>query len=165
MEEEKKEITDVLCEKIEEKLQKIVDEGISTSNIDVLSKLVDIHLDLKNEKYWKEKVDMRRYGGRYGEYNGYGGNYGGSYGRDSYGRGRARDSMGRFKGEEIFDTMAEEYGNYRESGSYGAKNDAMKSLEYMLRLDEKFLDMLEEDAQSQEEIDMIRQHKMKMANM
>ena len=62
---------------VESQIGDINNSGIVSSNIDYLYKLVDIHKDLSNEKYWKEKIDIM-----YREYN------------DNYGR-RRRDSRGR----------------------------------------------------------------------
>ena len=80
----------------------------------------------------------------YDEYNEYGrDNYGimgnrlGNYGRDEYGA-RGRDSRGRYRGTSYMDRMYNEYGRYEEGreqynrGNYNAKEDSMKSLEYML---------------------------------
>lgn len=46
-------------EKVREEVEKIInsitEEGIQTSNIDYLYKLIDIHKDLANEEYWQKK--------------------------------------------------------------------------------------------------------------
>lgn len=51
-----------MVEKIKEPLEKsieeILEQGIQTSNIDTLYKLVDIHKDLANEEYWKVKKEV-----------------------------------------------------------------------------------------------------------
>ena len=47
-----------LCEKVSEKIKEILEvEGVKRENVDYLGKLVDIHKDLKNEKYWKKKEE------------------------------------------------------------------------------------------------------------
>lgn len=55
---QEKTLQDSLLEKIEEKINKqLTTESIKKDNIDYLSKLVDMHKDLKNEKYWKAKEE------------------------------------------------------------------------------------------------------------
>lgn len=89
---------------IKQEIAKIVEEGIQVDNVNMLSKLVDIHKDLENEDYWevkKEGIEMRYrdYNG-YGNYgrNSYGDNYGDNYGRNSYGRrGVKGTGRGRYR--------------------------------------------------------------------
>lgn len=61
MEEEKKQdnsLNENVIEKVENKINEIIDvEGVKKDNVDYLGKLVDIHKDLKNEKYWKKKEE------------------------------------------------------------------------------------------------------------
>ena len=64
-----------LKELVEAELKDILNIGIQVENIDNLGKLVDIHKDIENEEYWKEKEEvykMRYYDeNRYGD-DGYG---------------------------------------------------------------------------------------------
>lgn len=46
-----------ILEKVEEQIETIKAEGVNKENVDYLFKLVDIHKDLKNEKYWKIKEE------------------------------------------------------------------------------------------------------------
>ena len=105
----------------------------------------------------------------YGNYREYGReNYGrDSYGRDMYSaRGRSRDSRGRYRGHDYLDEMHEDYSRYMEGREkYGANEDTMKSLKYMLKSMEDFARMLKEDAQSEEEVEMIRQTAQRIAQM
>ena len=52
---------------IKEKVEKIISDmgerELEPNDIDMLGKLVDIHKDIANEEYWKEKLEMR-----YGNY-------------------------------------------------------------------------------------------------
>lgn len=158
-----------------DKIKQLLEENdneITGNTVEALGDLVDICKDIANIEYWEEKEECEMYG-RYGrdEYGNYGrGNYGeygnyGNYGRDSYGR-RERDSRGRYKGHDYMDEMYDHYGRYMEGRSrYGANEDTKKSLEYMLRSMEDFARMLKEDAQSQEEVEMIRQTAQRIANM
>jgi len=57
MEEENK-MNDNVLEKVESKINELVNtECVKRENVDYLYKLVDIHKDLKNEKYWKVKEE------------------------------------------------------------------------------------------------------------
>ena len=105
----------------------------------------------------------------------------GQYGRRGVpGSGRRRrDSRGRYMergrdrryGEEKIDEMYGAYQDYSDGkeeynrGNYGAKSGAMKSLDYMLKSVVQFIEMLKEDASSQEEIDMIKHYSRKIAEM
>lgn len=100
---------------------------------------------------------------------------------NSYGR-RIRDSRGRYmegsygrrgvdakyRGYGHLDDIADSYSDYtayRESGSYSDKEDSMKSLEYMLKSVEDFMCMLEEDAKSEEEVNMIKKTAKRISDM
>lgn len=162
---------------VEELVNKILEKGIDEENLEVLEKLIDIHKDMANEKYWKIKEEkymrpMEEYG-NYGNY----GNYG-SYGRENYGR-RRRDSRGRYtegyganyRGEEVMEKMAEEFGRYSEGkeemlmGNYGAEGSTIKSLDYMLQSVVEFMQMLKKDAASQEEMELIKKYSRKISEM
>lgn len=153
-----------LEKKTEESINKILDEGITTNNLDHLYKLTDIYKDAK------EVESMNNYG-NYGEYNGRGPGHG-SYGEYNRGYGeyndgynaRGRDS--KYRGYGHLDRMYNEYGNYSYGRErYGANEDTKRSLEYMLRSMEDFARMLKEEAQSQEEVNMIKQTAQRIAQM
>ena len=162
---------DKLKEQVKEQIDLIVEDGIQPSNIDSLYKLVDIHKDLENEKYWKEKIEMRRRYGSYPEYErmGYGTQH---YSTDSYGR-RMRDSRGRYmgRGHEMIDDMREMYQNYSDGreqysrGNYGAKDETIESFEYMLKSFKDFFKHLEKEASSQEEVEMLRETAREIGEM
>ena len=127
-----------------------------------------------------------RYRGGYNE-GGYseGGYSEGGYGEGNYGRrgvkgtgrGRYRDSSygrrgvpgtgrGGYRGEEMMDEMAYHYGNYAESaGEYGAEGETIKSLDYMMKSVVDFIKMLKEEANSQEEIELIKHYTRKISEM
>lgn len=109
---------------------------------------------------------------RYRDYGEYGDESYGRRGVPGSGRGRYRDGYGRrgnYRGEDIMDDMYQAYGDYSEGkeeynrGNYGAKEDSMKSLEYMLKAMEDFGMYLLEDASSEQEKNMIRQTLKKMS--
>lgn len=47
-----------LEKQINEKICNVLEVGIQNNNIDILGKLIDMHKDLANEKYWKKKEEM-----------------------------------------------------------------------------------------------------------
>jgi hypothetical protein len=71
----------------------------------------------------------------------------------------------------MIDEMQEHYGNYSEGreeysrGNYGAKQDTLKSLEYMLESVVDFIEMLKHDASSQEEVQMIKEYTKQISEM
>lgn len=157
--------------KTKESINKILDEGITTTNLDHLYKLVDIYKDAK-------EVESMNYGnyGNYGNYNGRGpghgsygeygrgyGNYGeyGTYG-DNYGR-RGYDA--KYRGGDEIDRMAGEYGRYMESRNrYGAGEETDKSFHYMVKALEDFIKVLHEEAetpQQKQELMQALQNSMK----
>ena len=161
---------DKVKELVEKGINKTIEDGIQTSNLDTLGKLVDIYKDIANVEHWKkeEENDMM-YDRRYREYGRE------PYIREPYGR-RGRDSRGRYternyRGEEMIDDMHETFRNYSEGknemnmGNYGAKDDTMKSLEYMMQSVVQFIEMLERDANSQEEVEMIKDYTRKISEM
>lgn len=146
----------------------IVEEGIqNNNNLEHLYKIVDIEKDI-NEIEEGEKM-------KYGRYNNYSNSYG--YGRDGYGRERynnysERESYGRrgydakYRGNEYLEDMHEFYGRYEENKErYGASEDTIKPLKYMLESMEDFAKMLKENANSEEEVNMIRQTAQRIASM
>ena len=147
---------------LENHINEIVTQGIQTENIAMLGKLIDIHKDLANENYWKEKEEAMRYRDYYDDDR--------NYPRESYGR-RGRDSRGRYKGDDMIDDMHRNYRMYSDGreqynrGNYGAKQDTMQSLEYMLESVVDFVEMLKEEAGSQEEMELIKHYTKKISEM
>lgn len=165
-----KELKDRLERELENQIGTIVEDGFGYENLDMLGKLVDIHKDLANEEYWKKKEEVMdvRYRGYEEEY--------GTYGR------RRRDSRGRYMdgrsgmrkphhGEEMLDEMHEHYSRYSDGreemnmGNYGAHSSTMKSLEYMLESVVDFIEMLKKDANSQEEVELIKKYTREISEM
>ena len=151
-----------LAKKTEESIKKILDEGITTNNLDHLYKLSKINHIAKEE----ENMNYGNYGnysgrgpghGAYGE--GYGAyeNYGeyGEYGRGSYGR-RGRDM--RYRGDEEIDRMSGEYGRYMENRNrYGAGEETDKSFHYMVKALEDFIKVLHEEAETPQQKQMLNE--------
>ncbi len=192
MEEENKEkeghkdVLNQVKEKTEDLIEQLLQNEIEQNEIEILGKLIDIHKDISNEEYWKVKEsDNMRYGMNYGNYGNYsnGGSYGNNYGNygnyngrgagyDSYGNNYVDGSYGRrgrdakYRGDDHLNRMYEDYGRYEESRQrYGAGEDTKKSLEYMLHSMEDFAKMLKDEAQSQEEVMMIKETAQRIASM
>lgn len=144
-----------LKSKTSEAIERILKEGIATTNLDHLYKLTKINHIAKEE----ENMNYGRYySNEYGNYNGNYGNYGNEYGRRGY--------DAKYRGNEHLDRMYGEYGRYMDyRGRYGASEDTKKSLKYMLESMEDFARMLKNEAQSQEEVQMIRETAQRIANM
>ena len=169
---------------VEQELEHLSKSGIQNNNIDNFCKLVDIHKDIENECYWKVKKEVMTM--RYGDYDErkYGadgmyvhGEYGDDYGR--YGRrgvpGSGRGYRGQYghgrESEEMMERMKEHFGNYEYNkeefsrGNYGAKGETMKSLEYMLQSAMEFIQRLQEEADSPEEVQLVKKYAKKIGMM
>ncbi len=149
-----------VIKKMEESINKIIDEGVNTNNLDNLLKLSKIKHMAKED----EGMNYGEYNGRgpghgsYGNYDrrSYGeyGNYG-EYGRGNYGA-RGRDM--RYRGDDYIDRMSEEYGRYQESRSrYGAGEETDKSFHYMVKSLEDFIKVLYEEADTQQQKQQLRE--------
>lgn len=152
-----------LEKKTEESINKILEEGITTNNLDHLYKLTKINHIAKEEENMNNYGNYGNYGARragydsYGEYGrgSYGENYG-EYGRDSYGR-RGRDM--KYRGDDSLDRMSGEYGRYMESRErYGAgSQESDKSFMYMVKALEDFIMVLKEEADSPQQKQQLMQ--------
>lgn len=144
-----------LEKKTEESINKILEEGLTTNNLDHLYKLAKIN------KIAKEEDNMYgNYGGRRAGYDSYGHD---AYGRDNYGE-YGRDSFGRrgydmkYRGDEYMGRMHDEYGRYMESRErYGAGEETDKSFHYMVKALEDFIKVLHEEADTEQQKQMLRQ--------
>ena len=171
MEEENKEVKQDVISKAKEEVEKLIkaatENGLQASNVQLLYQLIDIHKDIENEKYWKNKEEAMRY-------------MRDDYGTEDYRGGRSRDSQGRFmgdrrmtsyRGQRVLDEMYNGYRNYNDGkeeynrGNYGARNETMRSLEGMLESVTDFIEMLQNDASSQEEVDMIKHYTRKISEI
>ena len=133
-----------LEKKTEESINKILEEGLTTNNLDHLYKLTKIN------KLAKEEDSM------YGNYEGYGARRPGydSYGRDEYGRGGygnygARGHDMRYRGDDYLDRMHGEYGRYEESRQrYGAGKESDEAHHYMVETLKDFVKYLFETSET-----------------
>lgn len=174
-EEKKEQLHTIVKEPVEEKIKQIINDGIRQENVDYLYKLIDVHKDLCNENYWKEKLEMMRYRNYSDNYS----NYEDSYGRRGVpgtGRGRYRDGgsygrrgvpgTGRYRGDEYLGEMMDSYHDYRDGrDNYGADDQTMESFKYMLKSFKDYYKHLKNEASSQDEIRMLEETAHDMLNM
>ena len=131
-----------------EYLEQVGNDGLNSTDIDYLFKVVDIYKDMK------EVECMNNYG-RYDAH--------GDYGR--------RGVDARYRGDSYMEGMSGSYRAYEESrneynnGNYRAKEDGLKELEYMLHSLVKFAKTIKEEANSPEEQEIVRRHFMKISEM
>ena len=137
-----------------ESINKILEEGITTNNLDYLYKLVDIYKDSKEV----ENMNYGNYGARRPGYDSYGDNYGryyGEYGRDSYGR-RGYDM--KYRGDDYTDRMSEEYHRYMDSRErYGAGEESDKAFHFMTKALGEYVDFLHEEADTPQKKQMLNE--------
>lgn len=146
-----------LEKKTEESINKILEEGLNTNNLDHLYKLAKINHIAKEE----ENMNYGNYGGRRAGYDSYGRD---AYGRDNYGE-YGGDAYGRrgydmkYRGDDSLDRMAGEYGRYQESRNrYGAgSEESDKSFHYMVKALEDFIMVLKEEAESPQQKQQLMQ--------
>ena len=156
-----------VIEKVDKSIEKIVNEGITTNNLDHLYKLSKIKHLAKEDKEMNNYGEYGNYNGRRPGYDTYGremyGNYG-NYGEGSYGEYGRGGSYGRrgydmkYRGDEELDRMYGEYGRYQESRNrYGAGEETDKSFHYMVKALEDFIKVLYEEADSQQQKQTLRE--------
>lgn len=172
MEEDKKELDLIpkTKEEVEKLIKQITESGLQVANVELLYKLIDIHKDIENEKYWKEKEEESMYRGR--DY----------FMDDSYNGGRSRDSRGRYmdgsygrrgvpgtgrgryRGYDMIEEMGEHYGDYSEGrDTYGNDRETEKSFDKMLQSLEDFTYLIMQEADSQDKIEKVRKTARKIS--
>ena len=135
-----------VAKKTGDAIKRILKEGIATTNIDNLYKLIDIYKDAK-------EVQNMNYGNYYGRRPGYD-----SYGRDYYDNYGARGYDMKYRGDEHIDRMRTEYGRYMDSRErYGAGEETDKSFHYMVKALEDFIKVLHEEADTPQQKEQLRQ--------
>jgi hypothetical protein len=136
-----------LYKKTEESINKIINDGITTANLDHLYKLAKINHIAKEEEC------MNNYGRRPG-YDSYGHDSYGEYG-DNYGR-RGYDM--KYRGHDYLDRVYGEYGRYMDNHSrYGASDETDKSFHYMVKALEDFIKVLHEEADTPQQKQMLNE--------
>ena len=159
--EEEKNIQERILEKINPIIDRVLERDINVEDLDKLSKLVDIHKDIKNEEYWERKVEIMNYG-NYGNYGRY---MGRSAGYDSYGNYGRRGVDTKYRGYGHLDRMNDEYGRYQDSKErYGASQETDKSFHYMLEALEDFVKVLKEEADNPQPHQMLLETLQKSMN-
>lgn len=172
IEETKEDVLVKTKSEVERIIKQITENGLQTANVELLYKLIDIHKDIENEKYWKEKEEESMYRGR--DY----------FMDDSYNGGRSRDSRGRYmdgsygrrgvpgtgrgryRGYDMIEEMGEHYGDYSEGrDTYGNDRETEKSFDKMLQSLEDFTYLIMQEADSQDKIEKVRKTARKISEM
>ena len=170
IEETKEDVLVKTKSEVERIIKQITENGLQTANVELLYKLIDIHKDIENEKYWKEKEEESMYRGR--DY----------FMDDSYNGGRSRDSRGRYmdgsygrrgvpgtgrgryRGYDMIEEMGEHYGDYSEGrDTYGNDRETEKSFDKMLQSLEDFTYLIMQEADSQDKIEKVRKTAKKIS--
>lgn len=170
IEETKEDVLIKTKSEVERIIKQITENGLQSANVDLLYKLIDIHKDIENEKYWKEKEEQSMYRGR--DY----------FMDDSYNGGRSRDSRGRYmdssygrrgvpgtgrgryRGYDMIEEMGEHYGDYSEGrDTYGNDRETEKSFDKMLQSLEDFTYLIMQEADSQDKIEKVRKTARKIS--
>ena len=150
-----------LEKKTEESINKILDEGITTNNLEHLYKLTKINHIAKEEENMNNYGNYGNYGGRRAGYDSYGRDNYGEYGRGGYGEGSygRRGYDMKYRGDDSLDRMSGEYGRYMESRErYGAgSQESDKSFMYMVKALEDFIMVLKEEADSPQQKQQLMQ--------
>lgn len=135
-----------LKEKTEASIKKILDDGITTTNLEHLYKLVKIN------HIAKEDENMN-----YGEYGNYGARGSSRERYGEYGNYGARGNR-RYRGDNELDRLSGEYGRYQENRErYGAGEDTDKSYHYMVKALEDFIRVLHEEANTPQQRQMLNE--------
>ena len=134
-----------ILEKTEQSMDKILEEGLNTNNLDHLYKLSKIRHLAKEDEGMYDNYDGRNPGhGSYGDYRGY------DYGRRGYDM--------KYRGHDYIDRMYDNYGRYMENRNrYGASEETDKSFHYMVKALEDFIMVLEEEADTPQQKQQLRQ--------
>lgn len=164
IEETKEDVLVKTKSEVERIIKQITESGLQIANVELLYKLIDIHKDIENEKYWKEKEENMMYR----DYD----NYGGGRSRDSRGRytesygrrGVPGTGRGRYRGYDMIEEMGEHYGNYSEGrDTYGNDRETEKSFDKMLQSLEDFTYLIMQEADSQDKIEKVRRTARKIS--
>ena len=164
IEETKEDVLIKTKSEVERIIKQITENGLQTANVELLYKLIDIHKDIENEKYWKEKEENMMYRD-YDNYNGdrsrdSRGRYMDSYGR----RGVPGTGRGRYRGYDMIEEMGEHYGDYSEGrDTYGNDRETEKSFDKMLQSLEDFTYLIMQEADSQDKIEKVRKTARKIS--
>ena len=166
IEETKEDVLIKTKSEVERIIKQITESGLQTANVELLYKLIDIHKDIENEEYWKEKEENMMYR----DYDNYsGGRSRDSRGRymESYGRrGVPGTGRGRYRGYDMIEEMGEHYGDYSEGrDTYGNDRETEKSFDKMLQSLEDFTYLIMQEADSQDKIEKVRRTARKISEM
>jgi len=147
-----------ILEMIDRELQCIEDTNeLNPQNIEVLGKLVDIKKDIYKIKEMGGEEEMR--------YDRYGAKRRDSRGRYMEGRRNRMPDMYWEKMMDGYEDYTDGMERYRANGNYGDHDKGMEALEYMLESVVDFVDYLHNNADSQEETELIKKYIRKLKEM
>lgn len=180
-----------LCARIEDELSKIADNGLTTGNLEMTYKLIDMYKDIKNTEYWDKKAEYYNavldemksgYGDQYSErgrnrdtmgrysrgdgrmmYPDY--DRGSSYGDENRDYGTGRGHYSRSDGRDTYSDYMTQKQSYRSGKSEECKRKMLAALEE--HLDELTTEMsdMSKDAECREERDLVKRYVEKLRNM
>lgn len=144
---------DRLLDRVEKELDAIADKGLTTSNIDLAFKLIDIYKDIKESKYYD--CEAENYNGKYWD-----GRYNGSWEARGNSDGRYDRYITRMK-EGI-----EQYNNGRNRYRNGDSQERMiDGIDMTMSAICMFVESLADFAETSKEKEVIRKHVEKMKNI
>ena len=150
-----------LCARIEDELSKIADNGLTTGNLEMTYKLIDMYNDDYSER-GRKRDSMGRYSANDGrmmpDYD-----RGSSYARR--GEHYVRGHYSRSDGRDAYDDYMTQKQSYRSGKSEDCKRKMLAALEE--HLDELTTEMsdMSKDAECREERDLVKRYVEKLRDM
>ena len=168
-----------LLKNVQKEIEQISEQGISSGNLDALSKLIDIEKDIyevkEKEKEEREGEQSMIYGNYYGArgrdgrymdgYNPIRDRYDERYGRREYYRGPEHDNRIYQHLDRMMEGADEyQYGRsrYMDGGTQERMNEGLEKLMYATCV---FIESMMDFAETPEEKEIIRRHIHKIKNM
>ena len=165
-------ISEKVTKEVEKCISRLIENGLEKEDVELLGDLVDIHKDIENEKYWKNKEEDTMYYNRYNDGT-YSRDFSGAYGRQGmkgtgpYSRYNGGRGSGRYRGEDMLNTAYEAYRDYNrdmEYGNYGT-NESMQKIEIMADSLMDFVEHIMETAKTPEEKELIQRKIQELGRM
>lgn len=143
-----------ICENLETELKKISDKGLTSSNIDVAYKLIDMYKNVKK----LEMMEDSEYSGNdsYGRRRMTNGRYSRAYGDESY--GSYRNSYDYDNSNATYNKYLEDKRRYRSNKTMDCKERMMDSLDEYMDSFTKKMEELAEEADCAEERQTIEKY-------
>ena len=165
-------ISEKVTKEVEKCICRLIENGLEKEDVELLGDLVDIHKDIENEKYWKNKEENTMYYNKYNDGT-YSRDFSGAYGRQGmkgtgeYSRYNGGRGSGRYRGEDMLNTTYEAYRDYNrdmEYGNYGTR-ESMQKIEIMADSLMDFVEHIMETAKTPEEKELIQRKIQELGRM